>query len=53
MLVDMLVVSVKQYSWATERTVQETGICEQLKTNCSPENWDLMFSKPLHIKLFY
>lgn len=51
-LVDVLVVSVKQYSWPTERTAQVAGICEQLQTSPSPENWDLMFSKPLHIKLF-
>lgn len=54
MLVAVLVVSVKQYSWATEGTAQEADICEQLElqTNCSPENWNLIFSKLLHIKLF-
>lgn len=53
-LVDVLVVSAKQYSWATERTAQEAGICEQLElqANCSPENWNLTISKLLHIKLF-
>lgn len=53
-LVVVLVVSVEQYSWATERAAQEAGICEQLElqTSSSAENWDLMFSKLLHIKLF-
>lgn len=30
-LVDVLTVSVAQYSWAAERIAQKAGICEQLE----------------------
>lgn len=50
-VLDVLVVSVRQCSWAIESTAQE--VCEQLElqTSCSPENWHLIFSALLHIQM--